>query len=96
MLGGLAAGLGLAWLASSLGLGGAFGQIIMFALLTLVIMVVVGFVMRKLKNRGSTDTARTREPFAFEGAGNASPSSGYNPNNVGNDSSARPFVWPQH
>ena len=31
MLGGLAAGLGLAWLASSLGLGGAFGQIIMFA-----------------------------------------------------------------
>lgn len=36
MLGGLAAGLGLAWLASSLGLGGAFGQIIMFALLALV------------------------------------------------------------
>ncbi|UUZ69304.1 hypothetical protein LP416_06915 [Polaromonas sp. P2-4] len=49
MLGGLAAGLGLAWLASSLGLGGAFSQIIMFALLALVVMVVVGFVMRKLK-----------------------------------------------
>ena len=91
MLGGLAAGLGLAWLASSLGLGGAFGQIIMFALLALVIMVVAGFVMRKLKNRGATDTGRTREPFAFEGAGNASPPSGYNPKNVGNDSSARPF-----
>ena len=91
MLGGLAAGLGLAWLASSLGLGGAFGQIIMFALLALAIMLVVGFVMRKLKNRGATDTGRMREPFAFEGAGNASPPLGYNPKNVGNDSSARPF-----
>jgi len=91
MLGGLAAGLGLAWLASSLGLGGAFGQIIMFALLALVIMVVVGFVMRKFKNRDATNGNRSREPFAFEGAGSASPSSGYNPKNVGNDSSARPF-----
>ena len=91
MLGGLAAGLGLAWLASSLGLGGAFGQIIMFALLALVIMLVVGFVMRKFKSKGATDGSRTREPFAFEGAGNASPSSVYNPKNVGNDSSARPF-----
>jgi predicted lipid-binding transport protein (Tim44 family) len=91
MLGGLAAGLGLAWLASSLGLGGAFGQIIMFALLALVIMLVVGFVMRKLKSKGNPDGNRTREPFAFEGAGNAGPASGYNPKNVGNDSSARPF-----
>ena len=49
MLGGLAAGLGLAWLASSLGLGGAFSQIIMFALLALVVMVVIGFVMRRFK-----------------------------------------------
>ena len=93
MLGGLAAGLGLAWLASSLGLGGAFGQIIMFALMALVIMVVVGFVMRKLKNRSAEagTSARGREPFAFQGAGDANPSPGYNPQNVGNDSSARPF-----
>jgi predicted lipid-binding transport protein (Tim44 family) len=35
MLGGLAAGLGLAWLASSLGLGAEFGQFLMFALLAL-------------------------------------------------------------
>ena len=95
MLGGLAAGLGLAWLASSLGLGGAFGQIIMFALLALLIMVAVGFVMRKLKSgkNGSADAApvRTREPLAFEGAGGSGPASGYNPRNVGNDSSARPF-----
>ena len=93
MLGGLAAGLGLAWLASSLGLGGAFGQIIMFALLALVIMVVVGFVMRKLKNKGPAVANRTREPFAFQGAGagNASSPLGYDQKNVGNDASARPF-----
>ncbi len=95
MLGGLAAGLGLAWLASSLGLGEAFGQIIMFALLAMVIMVVAGFVMRKIKagKEGANDgaPARGRTPFAFEGAGHGGPASGYNPKNVGNDSSARPF-----
>jgi predicted lipid-binding transport protein (Tim44 family) len=96
MLGGLAAGLGLAWLASSLGLGGAFSQIIMFALLALVIMVVIGFVMRKLKG-GATDTAgatRTQNPYAFQAAGspaNAATPRNYNPENVGNDASARPW-----
>ena len=92
MLGGLAAGLGLAWLASSLGLGGAFSQIIMFALLALVVMVVVGFVMRKLK--GQNGGARAQTPFAFQGAGGANSAStlkNYNPENVGNDASARPF-----
>ncbi len=87
MLGGLAAGLGLAWLASSLGLGGAFGQIIMFALLALVVMVVIGFVMRRLKagnGQGAT-------PFAMQGAGNASTPRNYSPENVGNDASARPW-----
>ncbi|MDP1564644.1 MAG: Tim44-like domain-containing protein [Polaromonas sp.] len=87
MLGGLAAGLGLAWLASSLGLGEAFGQIIMFALLALVIMVVIGFVMRRLKagnGQGAT-------PYAMQGAGNATTPRNYSPENVGNDASARPW-----
>ncbi len=96
MLGGLAAGLGLAWLASSLGLGGAFGQIIMFALLALVVMVVIGFVMRKLKSGGANAPGATRSqpPFAFQGAGNASEATtprNYSPSNVGNDASARPW-----
>jgi predicted lipid-binding transport protein (Tim44 family) len=96
MLGGLAAGLGLAWLASSLGLGGAFGQIIMFALLALVVMVVIGFVMRKLKGGGANAPGATRSqpPFAFQGAGNASEATtprNYSPSNVGNDASARPW-----
>ena len=98
MLGGLAAGLGLAWLASSLGLGGAFGQIIMFALLALGVMLLIGFVMRKLKSRNATSApGRPSSPFAFQGAGDtSSPTSpvtprNYSPENVGNDASARPW-----
>ena len=96
MLGGLAAGLGLAWLASSLGLGGAFGQIIMFALLALVVMVVIGFVMRKLKSGKADSPGATRgqSPFAFQGAGNTPENAtarNYSPANVGNDASARPW-----
>jgi len=88
MLGGLAAGLGLAWLAHSLGFGAEFGQFLMFGLLALVVMMVIGMIMR----RRQPEVANT-SPYAFEGAGApANPASlpQYNPNNVGNDSSARP------
>ncbi len=92
MLGGLAAGLGLAWLASSLGLGGAFGQIILFALLAFLVMVAVGFVMRKLKSNSAGDGAtRAQPPFAFQGAADAATPRNYSPEHVGNDSSARPW-----
>ncbi|MBC7602824.1 MAG: Tim44 domain-containing protein [Ramlibacter sp.] len=90
MLGGLAAGLGLAWLASSLGLGAAFGQFLMIALLVLVVMVVIGFVMRS--RRGPPAQQRG---YAFEGAGGAAPAAvqppQYSPDKVGNDASARPW-----
>ena len=96
MLGGLAAGLGLAWLASSLGLGEAFGNILMFGLLALAIMMAVGWFMRKraaANNQGNAPASNS--PFVFQGAGAGSaPVSTpkpYNPENVGNDSSARPF-----
>jgi predicted lipid-binding transport protein (Tim44 family) len=90
MLGGLAAGLGLAWLAHSLGMGEAFGQILMFGLLALGVMMAFGFFMRK---RNATAAAAQASPFAFQGAGRsplpvAQP---YRPENVGNDASARPF-----
>jgi predicted lipid-binding transport protein (Tim44 family) len=86
MLGGLAAGLGLAWLAHSLGLGGAFGSILMFALLAMVAMAVIGFVMRR---RGP----QAASPYAFQGAGaeSAQPAPQYSPDKVGNDASARPW-----
>ena len=88
MLGGLAAGLGLAWLASSLGLGGAMANILMFALLALVAVVVIGFVMRKMKGGGAS---QGNPPFALQGAGNATTPKSYSPENVGNDASARPW-----
>ena len=92
MLGGLAAGLGLAWLANSLGMGGAFGQIMMFALLALAIMVAVAWFKRSRQGAQSQNSAKS--PFAFQGAAPASgaqvPAS-YRPENVGNDASARPW-----
>lgn len=95
MLGGLAAGVGLAWLASSLGLGGFLGQILLFALLALVVMVVIGLVLRKFKGGVASSPAggQPNSPFAFQGAGNA-PDAGvshYSLGNVGNDASARPW-----
>jgi len=92
MLGGLAAGLGLAWLANSLGLGGAFSQVLMFALLAFGVMLLVGWFMRSRQSAQSTAAGKT--PFAFQGANNAEvtqmPTS-YKPENVGNDASARPW-----
>jgi len=91
MLGGLAAGLGLAWLAHSLGFGEAFGQVLLFGLLALLIMVVVGYFLR----RRSSDPGSS--PYAMQGAA-AGPASipQYNPKNVGNDASARPWEGPAH
>ncbi len=92
MLGGLAAGLGLAWLASSLGFGEAFGQFMLFALLALVVMVVIGMVMRSRRNAAAP--AAAAGPYAFQGAGSAADATAlrqYSPDKVGNDASARPW-----
>jgi predicted lipid-binding transport protein (Tim44 family) len=92
MLGGLAAGLGLAWLANSLGLGEAFGNILMAGLIALAVMVAIGYFMRRRASGQSG--VQNGSPYAFEGAGQAggipSPAQ-YRPENVGNDASARPF-----
>lgn len=90
MLGGLAAGLGLAWLASSLGLGPQFAQFLMIALLALAVMLVIGFVMRSRRPPAA-------RPLAFQGAGGPMPADvaasppQYSPDKVGNDASARPW-----
>ena len=96
MLGGLAAGLGLAWLASSLGLGAGFGQFLMIALLALAAVAVIGMVMRARRSGAATPAGGA--PFAFQGAGAgaATPAAAqvpntYRPENVGNDASARPW-----
>jgi predicted lipid-binding transport protein (Tim44 family) len=97
MLGGLAAGLGLAWLANSLGFGGgAIAQFMMFALMALVIMMAVGWFMRSRKSAQLQSPAPTASgaPFAFQGSSPANAArtpASYNPENVGNDASARPW-----
>ena len=90
MMGGLAAGLGLAWLASSLGLGEAFGQILLFGLLALVALMALGWLMR---SRRPAAAGAGGTPFAFQGAGSVpvSEPKPYRPENVGNDASARPW-----
>lgn len=89
MLGGLAAGLGLAWLASSLGLGEAFGNILMMLLIGAAIVFIIGMFMRA--RRGGAQGGG----MAFQGAGasaqNPATFNQYSPNNVGNDASARPW-----
>lgn len=101
MLGGLAAGLGLAWLANSLGLGGMLGgimQALMFGLLAFGVIALVMYFVRSRKGgkTSGSNTFNAGSPYAMQGAGNASPADAvtpraYSPQNVGNDSSARPW-----
>ena len=87
MLGGLAAGLGLAWLAHSLGMGEAFGNVLLVLLLGLVAVAVIGMFLRR--------RAAAQPQMAYQGAGASAqePTSykPYNPEKVGNDASARPW-----
>ena len=86
MLGGLAAGLGLAWLAHSLGFGAEFGQVLLFGLLAMMLLMVFGMFMRR--------RAPAMSPYAYGGAGSSTNPSAmpqYNPAKVGNDASARPW-----
>ncbi len=91
MLGGLAAGLGLAWLAHSLGMGEAFGNVLMFLLIGVAVMAVIGMVMRRKAGAAAGATGG----LAYQGAGASAGQPGsfkqYNPEKVGNDSSARPW-----
>lgn len=89
MLGGLAAGLGLAWLAHALGFGEGFAIFLLVALLAVVAIAVIGAIAR------SRSGAARQGGYAFEGAGagpdSAMPPPQYNPYKVGNDASARPW-----
>jgi predicted lipid-binding transport protein (Tim44 family) len=84
MLGGLAAGLGLAWLANSMGLGGAMGGA-MGNILMMVMFAGLGFLawnMYKRYKANQQGGSQGMQPAYAQG---------YNPQNVGNDSAARPF-----
>jgi predicted lipid-binding transport protein (Tim44 family) len=89
MLGGLAAGLGLAWLAHSLGMGEAFGNVLMFMLVAMAGMALIGMFMRRKAS------AVPAGGLAYQGAGASAEQSAsfkqYKPEKVGNDASARPW-----
>lgn len=93
MLGGLAAGLGLAWLAHALGFGEGFAQFLLLALLAVAVMAVVGAVLRSRRPAPAAHAGG----YAFQGAGagtgpdTATSAPQYNPDKIGNDASARPW-----
>ena len=96
MLGGLAAGLGLAWLASSLGLGEGFANILMIGLLVMAGLAI--FRMIKRRSQAASASGAGAAPFAFQGnapvpaaAGDVFNPPQYKPEKVGNDASARPW-----
>jgi predicted lipid-binding transport protein (Tim44 family) len=89
ILGGLAAGLGLAWLAHSLGFGAGFANLLMVALVAVVALAVFGALMRRRAG------PQAPGPYAYPGqpvpADPAAAPRQYNPDKVGNDASARPW-----
>lgn len=90
MLGGLAAGLGLAWLASSLGLGDMVGQLLVVGLLAALVVAILGWVLRKRAARVG-DVSQGANGLAYQNAGSRGTPRDYSPQNVGNDASARPW-----
>jgi predicted lipid-binding transport protein (Tim44 family) len=85
MLGGLAAGLGLVWLASALGFGEAFAQLLTALLLAGLFVLLLGWVLRRRTGGGA--------PLAAQTAGVAQPLTlrSYEATKVGNDAAARPW-----
>lgn len=88
MLAGLAAGLGLAWLAHALGFGEGFATFLLIALLVVVALAVFG----ALRARKATSV---QPAYAFPGPAPSPEATAeprqYNPAKIGNDASARPW-----
>ena len=91
MLGGLAAGLGLAWLAHSLGFGEAFGNVLMVLLLLAAAGLLIGWFLRSRNGNANGNAGRNRLAYQGADASNTVTPSQYSPDKVGNDASARPW-----
>ena len=88
MLGGLAAGLGLAWLAHSMGFGEAFGQFMLFGLLVLVLFAAVGLVLKSRRPSARPERSLVADATSSRWSAGVE---GYSLDHVGNDASARPW-----
>lgn len=87
MLGGVTAGLGLAWLASSLGFGEGLAQLLLVVLVMLGVLSMLGMWLR----RRAPQPAWALQPAGGPGLAEPVPLRAYHPKNVGNDASARPW-----
>ncbi|MCC2676616.1 MAG: transporter [Ramlibacter sp.] len=91
ILGGLAAGLGLAWLANALGFGAGFANILMIILLVVVVLGVVAAIRARRQLPAMAGAYGGASGFPGSTAEYPSNPRQYNPMKVGNDASARPW-----
>ena len=91
MLGGLAAGLGLAALANMLGFGAGFANLMLVVLVGVLIMMAIGMMRRRTQQ--PSPAGMPRGSYQNSGLSADQPLSPrqYNPQKVGNDASARPW-----
>lgn len=90
MLGGLAAGLGLTWLASSLGWGESAATIFLVILVMAAFIGLMLFLMRR-REGASAISSLPNSDLAYQGTAAGITPRSYSPQNVGNDASARPW-----
>lgn len=89
LLGPLAAGLGLAWLAQAMGFGEALANVMTVALLLALLLGLAAWFTRR---RAAASAGMPAMAFQGLPAGaRAAAAHSYRPENVGNDASARPF-----
>ena len=70
-LAGLAAGLGIAALASHFGFGEGLANFMMIALMAVLALVVIGWLLRRFGPKPATPVAQTPDGMQFAGAGGA-------------------------
>src|SRR5437764_2383338 len=90
LLGGLAAGLGIAALAHMLGFGAGFGNFLLVLLLAFLVMIAIG-MMRRRPQPAPAGMARGGYQNSGLSADQPLEPRQYNPQKVGNDASARPW-----
>jgi len=90
MLGGLAAGLGLAALANMLGFGAGFANLMLVLLVGLLVVMAIGMMRRRAQ---PVPAGMPRGSYQNSGLSADQPLQPrqYNPQKVGNDASARPW-----
>jgi predicted lipid-binding transport protein (Tim44 family) len=89
ILAGLAAGLGLAWLSSSLGWSEGAATVVLI-LVTAAFIATIVFFVRRRRAQAFPASSLPNSDVAYQGAAGVTPRS-YSPQNVGNDASARPW-----